>query len=437
MSYTYPEIRIRIRIRIKVRTLQPPLALSYRNPTPIRIGMTGKIAGKQYRVVGRVVLGEEEGGEIYYWNEFNLESDGGEAATLVYEQTEQGGEWRLFQMFEPEYPMTAADAATKRVGDPLNLDGVQMSVQFVSQSRVYYIEGKAPEAVGDVAHYFNAGTGNTMIVVSWTGEEVEFYRGLDLSQTTVSSAFNVRLVDVSRLFPTPGGSRRDSGSVAGLVGALVFGILVVVGFHPFTWSRRLPAIVRTGAPASPLAVGQTGKLGGTRYRVKSHLLVEMAMVGRKFDRHEYLLSDDQGTKAVLIRGSAPGAADWWLFQPLQPADPLTQPVGDGAAAEPSFQPLQPLTPLTPPQAAAVRWGQTVNLDDLTAKVTELFQATLRQVESLEASNLNSGNVFFGFTARTQSAQVLVRWNATSIHFFQGVAVSEKDVLAAFGPLPRK
>jgi hypothetical protein len=383
--------------------------LSYRNPTPIRIGMTGNLSGRQYRVVGRVVLGEEEDGETYYWNEFNLESDGGEAATLVYEETEHGGEWRLFQMFEPEHPMTAAEAANKRAGDPLNFDGTQMFVRLVSTSRVYAIEGKAPEAVGDVAHYFNAVAGNTMIVVSWTGEEVEFYKGLDLSQTTVSSAFNVRIVDFSRLFPAPGGHRRFSGLVAGLVGALVVVILVVVGLHSFTSSRRPPAIVRTGAPASPLAVGQTGTLGGTRFQVQSHLLVEMAMVDRKFDRHEYLLSDDQGTKALLVRGSKPGAGDWWLFQPLQP-----------------------LTPLSPPQAAAVRWGQTVNLDGIAAKVSELFQATLREVESPEASDLNPGDVFFGFTARTQNAQLLVRWNANYINFFQGHALVEKDVVAAFG-----
>jgi len=371
--------------------------------------MTGNLSGRQYRVVGRVVLGEEEDGETYYWNEFNLESDGGEAATLVYEETEHGGEWRLFQMFEPEHPMTAAEAANKRAGDPLNFDGTQMFVRLVSTSRVYAIEGKAPEAVGDVAHYFNAVAGNTMIVVSWTGEEVEFYKGLDLSQTTVSSAFNVRIVDFSRLFPAPGGHRRFSGLVAGLVGALVVVILVVVGLHSFTSSRRPPAIVRTGAPASPLAVGQTGTLGGTRFQVQSHLLVEMAMVDRKFDRHEYLLSDDQGTKALLVRGSKPGAGDWWLFQPLQP-----------------------LTPLSPPQAAAVRWGQTVNLDGIAAKVSELFQATLREVESPEASDLNPGDVFFGFTARTQNAQLLVRWNANYINFFQGHALVEKDVVAAFG-----
>ena len=390
--------------------------MSYPNPTPIRIGMTGKLSGKQYRVVGRVVLGEEEDGESYYWNEFNLESDGGEAATLVYEETERGGEWRLFQMFEPEYPMTAADAATKRAGDPLNLEGTQVFVGLVAKSRVYAIEGQAPEGVelGDVAQYFNAVAGNTMIVVSWTGEEVEFYKGLDLSRITVSSAFNVRLADFSRLFPAPGGNRRISVLALGLVGICVLVILMVVGSRSFTSSRRPPAVVRTRAPASPLAVGMTGELGGTRFQVQSHLLVEMAMVGRKFDRHEYLLSDAKGTRALLVRGSKPGAGDWCLFQPLQPT-----------------------TPLSPPQAAAVRWGQTVNVDGVVAKVSELFQATILQAESPEAAELNPRDVFFGFTGRAQDAQLLVRWNATYVNFFQGKALLEKDVLAAFGQPPRK
>jgi hypothetical protein len=390
--------------------------LSYSNPTPIRIGMTGSISGKQYRVVGRVVLGEQEEGGTYYWNEFNLESDGGEVATLVYEETERGGEWRLFHLFEPACPMTAKDAATKRERDPLDLEGMHMFVRLVSKSRVYHIEGKAPEGVevGEEAHYFNAVTGNNMIVVSWTGEEVEFYKGLDLSPTTVSSAFNVRLVEFSRLFRAQSGRSRVPGLVAGLIGALVVVILAVVGFRSFTSSRRPPAVVRAGAPASPLTVGRVCSLSGTHFQLQSHLLVEMALVGRKFERHEYLLSDDEGAKALLVRGSRAGAGDWWLFKPIQ--------------AE---------TPLSPQQAAALLWGQTVNVDGLAAKVSELFQCTFRQVESPEASDFNAGDVFFGFSGRTQSAQLLVRWNANYINFFQGVAVPEKEVLAAFGQPARK
>src|ERR1035438_6205795 len=141
---------------------------------------------------------------------------------------------------------------------------------------------------------------------------------------------------------------------------------------------RRPARGRA-RPASRSAVGKTGKLGGTRFQVQSHLLVEMAMVGRRFDRHEYVLSDETGIKALLVRGSKPGAGDWWLFQPLQP-----------------------MAPLSPPQAAAVRWGQTVNVDGTATKVTELFQSTIREVESPEASDRSEEH-----TSELQSLRHLV------------------------------
>ena len=52
--------------------------------------MSGTLAGKHYRVAGRVVMGMEDAGETYYWNEFNLVNDEGESATLVYEQSVDG-----------------------------------------------------------------------------------------------------------------------------------------------------------------------------------------------------------------------------------------------------------------------------------------------------------------------------------------------------------
>src|SRR5512140_1847742 len=113
--------------------------MSFRNPTKLQLGMEGKLLGKHYRVAGRVVMGMEDEGQTYYWNEFNLLSDEDDSATLVYEETEKGGEWRLFTYFDPQFPITAEDAATRRVGDQLNLDGTDVSVTLVDKSRVYYI----------------------------------------------------------------------------------------------------------------------------------------------------------------------------------------------------------------------------------------------------------------------------------------------------------
>ncbi len=82
-------------------------------------------------------MGVEVDGEIYYWSEFNLQTAAGEEATLVYEETERGGEWRLFTMFEPEYPMTAADAGDetgRRTTSTSN--GADVRVTLVDSSRV-------------------------------------------------------------------------------------------------------------------------------------------------------------------------------------------------------------------------------------------------------------------------------------------------------------
>jgi hypothetical protein len=79
----------------------------------------------------------------------------------------------------------------------------------------------------------------------------------------------------------------------------------------------------------------------------------------------------------------------------------------------------------------------VTFDVLVAKVSELFQCTIRQVDSPEVSDLNTGDVFFGLTGKSDYAQLLVRWNANYINFFEGAALSEKEVVTAFGPPPRK
>ena len=386
--------------------------MSFGNPTPIQLGMTGKFDATQYRVVGRVVMGVVEGGQIYYWNEFNLEKDTGESATLVFERTERGGEWRFFTLFEPQYPITAEDAATKRVGDPLNLDGTDTRVTLVEQSRVYHVEGKAPEGVkvGAYANYFNTEGGNNMDVVSWTGEEVECYHGANLPWSVVAAAFKIRLPAFSSPLQTLDSGPGSSGLARKVLFGLVTAIIAIAGCLYFFPSRRPPAVIKTSAPPSLLTTGRAGRLNGTNFRVQSHALVEVALVGRKFERHEYYLANNDGEKALLICGSKPGAQDWILFIPLDPAE--------------SF---------TPQQAGAVRLGQTLNVKGIVVKVSDLFQSTIRLAESPEADPLKDGDVLYGFAGKSDHLHLLVRWNASRIEFFQGETLPEKDVTAAFKP----
>jgi hypothetical protein len=407
----------RRRKRAKATGVWPNQVMSFNNPTALRVGMTGTMAGKSFRVAGRVVVGMEEEGETYYWNEFNLVSMEGESATLVYEEGDAGGEWRLFTMFEPEYPMPADDAATKRVGDPLDFGEGQYRVTLVDESRVYHIEGEAPEGVeaGDVARYFNAEAGNKMIVVSWTGEEVEYFRGADLSRDTVMSAFGLRsdaAAGLGGLLSSALSSTTTSAPPMPLMMKLV-GVFIILAalFASYSSCRpkiRQVAVKKVSAPASPLAVGSTGRLNGRNYRIQWHTVVEIAQVGLIYDRHEYQLLDDEENKALLVYGSKPGAKDWLLFTLLQP-----------------------ITPLTPFQTAALRIGDMANLDGYVAPVSELFQTTIRQMESADPTGSNNGTVFFGFSAQSGSTLLLARWYDSGIAFYHGIALPSKDVAAAF------
>jgi hypothetical protein len=370
--------------------------------------MVGTLFDKRYRVAGRVVLGAEYAGETCYWNEFNLVTMEGESATLVFEMTERGAQWRLFTLFEPQYPLTAEDAATKQVGDPLNLEGTDVRITLVDKSRVYHIEGEAPEGVevGDVAHYFNAEGGNTMLVVSWTGDEVECYLGGDLSYATVKSAFNLRgeaLAGFSSFLNSPDAA---SSSTAWLrfVGVFLGVIILFVGYSSCRPGRSPAAVKKNSAPASLLTLGSAGKLNGRDYRVQAHAIVEIAQVGRLYERHEYQLFDAEGNKALLVCGVKPGTRDWVLFTPLDP-----------------------LTPLTPREAAALRAGDTVNLSGYVGPVGELFQSTVRQTESAEAADSKNGTVFYGFSAQSGSTLLLVQWNDSGITFYSGKPLPPKAV----------
>jgi len=391
--------------------------MSFANPTPLRVGMTGLLGGTRYRVAGRVVVGMEEAGETYYWNEFHLVDEAGDAVTLVYEETEHGGEWKLFTLFEPPAPLSAAAAAAKQVGETLLLEGQRLRVTLVDESRVYHIEGEAPEGVevGDVARYFNAEAGDKMIVVSWTGEEVEYYRGVTLPRGVVAAAFGLPADVRQTLLPRAAEGRGGAPASAVLrVVLTVWTLALAFGWYSSCHSlRERVTRVKRSAPPALLTLGSAGVLEGRGVQVVAHRVVEIGQVGRVFDRHEYELAAEDGSRRLLVQGWTAGANDWALFSPLAPV---------GA--------------LTPERAATLRVGERVNLGGYVAPVTELFQTVVRQAEGRQPPGSQHGVVFFGFTASAKDALLLARWNQQGIGFYRGRILSGKEAEAAFRPKER-
>lgn len=399
--------------------------MSFENPTHLRIGMHGNFAGKDYRLLGRVVMGETEDGETYYWNEFNLEASDGSYADLVYEETERGGEWRLFTMFEPEYPMTAADAATKRVGDRVNLTGEDVRITLRSASRVYHIEGKAPEGVevGDVANYFNAEAGNDMQVVSWTGDDVEYYNGVTIPQSVVAVAFKMPSASDASRFGTGGSSwlggneeHYDSGVKFFLKAGLVLFVFIIVFGRNFSCSADYEAapVKKVPAGAPPLTPGTTGRLLDQNFHVTAHAVVEIAEVGDRFERHEYQLTNDDGRAGLLICGLKPHDEDWRLLEPL--------------SVPPHFRPQD---------YATKKVGDPVNIEGVNTTVRNLFLSTVRQVDGAPSVDWQTGEVRFGFEAEAGHELLLVCWNSAAVSVQRGTSIPAKEVTAAFVPPPNK
>jgi hypothetical protein len=397
--------------------------MSFENPATLKVGMTGTFSGITYRVLGRSVMGVVDDGTTYYWNEFNLQSDSGQATTLVYEVTDNAPEWRLFTMFDPQFPITAADAANKRVGDPLNLDGTDVRVTLLDQSRVYYIEGQAPEGedVGDRAQYFNAEAGSKMIVVSWTGDEVECYHGVTVSASVVAKAFNLPTASLSNLsnFTLSGTPPSSSSSSFPIIaaGGIIFFILFVAAIAPtrtILQSRSVTTITtHVTAPDAHLPIGSAGKIDGKNYTVVSDTLVELTEVGVVFQRHEFHLRDQDGNGALLIRGWKPGDKDWCLLTLRDPS-----------------------TLMTPQQAAALQSGQKLAFSDVSVPVDTLFRFITLKVNTTDALQSATGKVFYGFSGGTGVTLMLTRWDEDNINFYEGHSLTADPTSSFTAPLEK-
>ena len=409
--------------------------MSHENPTPLRVGATGTLNGWRVRVAGRLVMSVEVEGENYFWSEFHLVDNSGNSATLVFEEGEDGPEWKLFRAFTPAQPMTAREAAAKTVGDKVNLDGTPLAITLVDQSRVEFIEGEAPEGVevGDVAHYFNADTGSRMLVASWTGDEIEFYEGLDAPADSVSAAFGFARGATRSVSPNAsssfrgaeespasflggGAATKSSGLLVKIVLALLVAASLFAAYSCFSRgsSPRISAGPAAKRPAPParLATGASGSLTDHRYVVVGQNVVEVARTSGRHERREYLLSEDSALPALLVNGLSGGAQEWHLLRetPVPPE-------------------------LTPYDAATRRKGAPVETAGRTLRVTELFLGKILSADNQPESTGSSaaGTVHYGFVGREAGDVLVARWTENKIQFYRGTTVPETEVLAAFRP----
>lgn len=377
----------------------------HNNPTPLRIGHAGTLQGRPWTVLGRVVLRTDDG---YGWQEFYLGNNRGDTATLVHED----GDWKLFEEVAPATSLSVTEAAAKRVGDEVSFIGAPAVVDYVGASRVVHIEGVAPAGVetGDRARFFNATQGDGMLVVSWTGEEVEYFHGRSLPFNAVERAFGLpERSQVSRF-----NAENMDWSAAGrfmkvawfVIIFVVFVLFRFIGDRPEPKAPEPPA--KQAAPAVRLPAGAQGRLGDRNFTIRAHAVVEIARPAGKFDRHEYLLVDQQGEYALLVQGIGKPLDAWLLLRPANfPAN------------------------FTPYDAAQVRAGKATTAEGKPSEVAYLFQSKARVTERSGEVTPWPVEVQYGFLIRTPDHWILTRWTEQSLQVYRGGPIGTKEVAAAF------
>jgi hypothetical protein len=165
-------------------------ALEFPNPTPLRLGMKAMFHGREYELIGRLVLRTREEGTTYQWDEFELIAADGDVLFLEYDE----GKWKLMVPFVPEQPIGPQEIAPLGKGSSVSLGGVNATIADKGRSEVCCVEGELTFAakVGDSRHYLDASYLNQLYVVEWNEEEIEFYRGQLLSDREVFQAFGLR-----------------------------------------------------------------------------------------------------------------------------------------------------------------------------------------------------------------------------------------------------
>jgi hypothetical protein len=166
------------------------VAGSYPNLTPLRVGMSGLLGGKEYRIAARTVFSMTEEGETSYWHEFELVAPDGSLLYLEHDE----GEWKLFEPFMPMQPLTVDVVHGLGVGSKLILDGRGHQVTERGVATVRFVEGvpSQPPAAGEQRHYLEAGFGSQQVSVEWHGHEIELYRARPLALRQVLTFFGLR-----------------------------------------------------------------------------------------------------------------------------------------------------------------------------------------------------------------------------------------------------
>ena len=152
--------------------------------TQFTIGMKGKIGGKEYQIIGRVVYRDDEGD---VWDEWLCLSAAGEYIWISDSENEGMAIW---YSFTPKKPV---DPSTLGVGQHLNLRDTDVKVRDMGRANIDFLEGELTwkASVNDKMRYAEVDGPSQRISIEYTENEIEFYWGRRLDRIATARAFGV------------------------------------------------------------------------------------------------------------------------------------------------------------------------------------------------------------------------------------------------------
>lgn len=388
-----------------------------KNPTALRVGMSGQLRGRRYTVRGWVVYSVEIDGEKYYWTEFNVADANGLGATLVFEETEDGPTWKWFTLLQPKRPLTIAEAEAKKVGDTVDYEGRQIPITLVDESYAEEIEGEPPGNVAwhEIARYFNADAGQErLFVATWVGGKIEFYIGQTIGRRLIEDAFGLpRMKTESAAYASDSGGATDWGSikaalwVVGVIGFLIFKV-VDENYDPSPVFAAPPAL--RAAPPLAMPLGIHGKFDGQSFEIAGYARTEILARTHRFQMHEYALHGAEANdETLLLHG--------WGGDPAQCLR-LTR--------------VEPPPAFTGVVAAGLRRNAAVLIGDQRFTVSFIFLTRVQALTGLPPeSSPWAARELYGFVARAGDEWLVCRWSEQQLRWYRGRALPHAAVLSAF------
>ncbi|MDF1667476.1 MAG: DUF4178 domain-containing protein [Planctomycetota bacterium] len=164
-------------------------------PNVLPLGTVGKIGGKDFLVIGRIRYRENDGGDLYTSDEYQLKADDGEYLFLCWEDKK----WSISatQRIQKDFP----NPKLLVEGRSFQALGHKYRVTDCARMSVNYVEGELSWIAkrGDSVRYMDAKSSrNGTLTAEWTGSEMEWYKGKSVSSKVIDKAFGIATAGLRR-----------------------------------------------------------------------------------------------------------------------------------------------------------------------------------------------------------------------------------------------